>query len=76
MINLMHWELYEKLKFDHTTKWYVHKPESIQENERHKIFWGFEIQTDNLIQLIRPDQVIIIKKKRTCKLIDYAVQAN
>ena len=25
------WELYKKLKFDHTTKWYVYKQESILE---------------------------------------------
>ena len=24
-----HWELYKKLKFDHTTRWYMHKPESV-----------------------------------------------
>ncbi len=22
----------KKMKFDHTTKWYLHKPESVQEN--------------------------------------------
>ena len=25
-----------KIKFDHTTKWYMHKPESVLENETHK----------------------------------------
>ena len=30
-------ELCKKLKFDHNTKWYMHKPESIQENKEHKI---------------------------------------
>ena len=35
-----------KMKFDHTTKWYILKPESLQENETHKIFWNFEIQID------------------------------
>ena len=24
-------------RFDHTEKWYVHKPESVQENKAHKI---------------------------------------
>ena len=27
------WELCKQLKFAHTTKWYMYKPESIQENE-------------------------------------------
>ena len=40
------WELCKKLKFDHTNKWYVRKPESVLENETHKLFWDCEIQTD------------------------------
>ena len=51
-------------KFDPTTKWYMHKPESVLENEMHKILWDFEIQTEHLIPARRPDLVIINKKKR------------
>ena len=29
----IHWELCKRLKFDHTTKWFMHQPESILENE-------------------------------------------
>ena len=29
---VIHWDLRKKLKFDHTTQWYMHEPESIQEN--------------------------------------------
>ena len=36
----IHWELCKKLKFDHTTKWFVQKPESALD---------FEIQTDRQI---------------------------
>ena len=60
---VIHWELYKKLKFEHTTKWYMHKLESILENEMHKILWDFEIQTDPLIPAWKPDLVIINKKK-------------
>ena len=42
----------------------MHKPESVLENETHKIFWDFKIQTDHLIQARRPD-VVLIKKKIT-----------
>ena len=31
------WELCKKLKFDHTNKWYMHNPESFQENEMHRV---------------------------------------
>ena len=30
-------DLHKKLKFEHTTKWYMDKPKSILENETHKI---------------------------------------
>ena len=52
-------ELCKKLKFDYTSKRYMHKPESILENETHEIFWGFEIQTDHLISARWPDIVKI-----------------
>ena len=37
------WELGKRMKFDHTTKWYMHKPESVPENEINKTPWDFEI---------------------------------
>ena len=42
-------ELNQKLKLDHTTKGYMHKPESVLENKMRRIFCNFEIQTDHLI---------------------------
>ena len=45
------------------TKWYVHKPESVIENELHKILWDFEIQTHHLIPIRRPDQMQINKQE-------------
>ena len=42
----------------------MHKPESILENEMHKILWDFEIQIDHLILARRPDLVIINNKKK------------
>ena len=57
------WELCEKFKFDRKNKWYIHNPESILENEMHKILWDFEIQTDHLISARRPDLVSQQKKR-------------
>ena len=51
----IHWELCKKLKFIRTIKWYMHKAESVLENEMHKILWSFEIQTDHQIQAKKPD---------------------
>ena len=37
----------------------MHNPESTLENETPMIFWDFEILTDRLIPVRRPDQEII-----------------
>ena len=69
-------ELCKKLKYDHMNKWYMHKPESILENEICKIFWDFEIQTDHLILARWPDFMIVNKKKRTIWIMDFAVSVD
>ena len=50
----------------------MRNPESVLENERHKLNWEFEIQTDHLISPRRPDQMIVNNnnnnnKKRTSR---------
>ena len=57
----------QKLKFDHTLKWYRHKLESVLKNERHKILWDFVTQPNHLIPAKRSDIVIINKKKKKKK---------
>ena len=47
----VYWELWQKLKFHHTNKWYMHNPESVLENGTHKLLWDFEIQTDRLMSV-------------------------
>ena len=41
---VIHVELCKKFKFDHTNKWYMHKPEYFLENETDKLLWDFDIQ--------------------------------
>ena len=55
----------------------MHNPETVLENETHKVLWDFEIQTDQLISARRPDLVIVNKKqkKRTCRIVDLTVPA-
>ena len=69
----IHWELSKKLKFDHANKWYMLNPESVLGNETH---WDIDIQTDHLISARRPDLIIIDKKDRTYKIIDFAVPSD
>ena len=68
--------LFKKFKFDHMIKWYMQNPVTVLENDTHKIF---DIHTDYLISAKIPDHIIINnqkKKKRTCKIVDFAVLAD
>ena len=76
MGKVIHWELCKKFKFDPTNKLYMLNPESVREDETHKLLWDFEIQTDNLISARRLELVIINKKKRTCRIMDFSVPAD
>ena len=59
----IHWRLCKKFKFDHTNKCYMHNPTSVLENDTYKLLCGFDIQTDHLISVRRPDLIIIKNKK-------------
>ena len=54
MEKVISWELYKKLKFDHTNKWYTYNLESMLENKTHTILWDFEKQMDHLISARQP----------------------
>ena len=74
---VIHWEMCRKFQFDHTNKWYMHNPAPVLENDSHKLLWDFNIQTDHLIPARRPNLIIINKKKkRICKIVDFAVSAD
>ena len=73
---VVHLEMYNKFKFDHTNTWYMHNPAPVLENDTHKLLWDFNIQTDHLIPVRRPDLIIINKMKRICKIVDFAVPAD
>ena len=55
-------ESVKKVKFDHTTKWYMHKPVSVREKETHRILCDFEIQMAHLISTRQLDAVDLQKK--------------
>ena len=38
--------------------------------------WDFSIQTDHVIEAQRLDLVVVDKKRRTCKIIDFAVPGD
>ena len=73
---IVHWQLAIKRNFETGDKWYEHEPESVLENEDYKILWDFSIQTDHVIEAQRPDLVVVDKKERLCKIIDFAVPGD
>ena len=62
--NVIHKELFKRLKFNHPSKRYMHKTESLRANKTHKILWDFAIHIGNSILARMSDQVLINKKKR------------
>ena len=54
----------------------MHNPESVQENETHKILWDFKIQKDHLILARQPDLAILNKKQGICRIVNFAVPAD
>ena len=54
----------------------MHNPAAVQENNTLKLLWDFDVQMDHLISARRPDLMIINKKKRICKIVDFAVPAD
>ena len=69
---IVHWKLARKCNFEAGDKWYEHEAESVLENEDYKILWDLSIQTDNVIEASRQDLVLVHKKERICKIIDFA----
>ena len=74
--NIVHWKLARKCNFQAGYKWHEYEPESALENEDYKILWDFSIQTDHVIEARRPDLVVVDKKERSCKIIDFAVPGD
>ena len=72
----VHWKFTRKCNFEVGDKWYEHEPESVLDNEGYKILWYFSIQTDHVIESRRPDLVVVDKKEKSCKIIDFAVPGD
>ena len=73
LLKIVHWKLARKCNFETGNRWYEHEQEIVVESENLKILWDFRIQTDHVIEARRLDLVEVDKKRRTCKIIDFAV---
>ena len=54
----------------------MYNPAPVLENDTHKILCDFNIQADHLIPARRPDLIIINKRQRICKIVDFADPAD
>ena len=72
---IVHLELCQKFGLVGEVKWYNHKPASVVENDRVKILWDFDTQTDYVIQHRRPG-IVDISVIVEYHLIDIAVPGD
>ena len=68
---IVHWKLAIKCNFEARNKWYEHEAESKLDNEDYKILCDSSIQTDQVIEARRPDLVVVDKKERSCKIVQF-----
>ena len=73
---IIHKNICEEYDIETVTQPWLHKPESVTENNQVKILWDFEIRTDHVIPARRPDIVVVDKVKREATIIDVAVPSD
>ena len=69
----LQWLLRKIFVIECEEKWFSHQPEPVLENERCKILYEFEIQTDEWIEHQRTGILVIDKEKREGNIFDIAV---
>mgnify|MGYP001794065188 FL=1 len=72
----VHWSICKKHGLPHTEKWYDHRAEPVIENEKVKLLWDFNVQTDKVIEARRPDLILENKETSECQIIDIAIPGD
>ena len=65
--------MFSKNRIEVKPNWYEHQPQAVQENERYKILWDFNIPTDHLIEARRPGMIVKDKETKFTKVIGFAI---
>ena len=63
-------------ELDRADKCFEHQQSSVQETDRTKVLWDFNIQCDHIIEARRPDILIVEKEEKVCKIIDIAIPGD
>ena len=58
----------EKHNFERTKKWYEHCTEGAVEDDDVKLIW-----CDNIVEVRRPNLILVDKKPKSCVIIDVAI---
>ncbi|XP_067951365.1 uncharacterized protein [Watersipora subatra] len=72
----VHWSICKKHELPHTEKLYDHRAEAVLENEKVKLLWDFNVQTDKVIEARRPDLILINKETKQCQVIEIAISGD
>ena len=59
---IVHWKLARRCNYEAGDKWHEYESESVLENEDYKILWDFSIKIYHVIEVWRPDLVLVDKK--------------
>ncbi|KAJ0057310.1 hypothetical protein NL108_002264 [Boleophthalmus pectinirostris] len=51
-------------------------PPKVVENDRAKILWDFQIQTDRMVMVNQPDIVVVDKKQSRAVVVDIAIPSD
>ena len=73
---IVHWKLARICNFKAGDIWCEHESKSVLENEDYKILCDFSTQNDYVIEAWRPDLIVVDKKERSCKIVDFAVPGD
>ena len=71
-----HWRLCQIYNVPHSNNWYEHLAETVIKTPQVKILWDFNIQTDKVIEAIRPDIVVTNKDKRESWIVNIAIPGD
>ena len=56
------------------SKWET--PPKVVENDRAKVLWDFQIQTDRMVMANQPDIVVVDKEQRKAVVVDIAIPSD
>ena len=70
MWNMIYSELYKKMVWKYTNKWYVYKLEPVSEQEKHQIFRDTEIRKHYIIQT-RKQLIVLFKTRKKSKQTEH-----